>query len=460
MIRNGDVSFWWANTGGCPDTRRPLPGDVEVDVAIVGAGFTGLWTAYYLKQADPGLRIAIIERRFAGFGASGRNGGWLTGEFGWSRAHYAASAGAPAVTALQRALTESVDEVIAVAKRHDIDADIVKSGALRVATSPAQSQRLADIVAEERRWDDGNDDSHWLTQDELAQRLRIANAELAEWSPHAGRVHPVKLVRGLAEVVEAHGVAIYESTAVQDITAHTVHTDRGLVRAQVIVRATEGFTAQLPGMRRNWLPMNSAMIATTPLSDAQWREIGWEGCELVGDNAHVYCYAQRTRDGRIAIGGRGIPYRFGSATDVDGRTQERTITALHRTLVRLFPMLSDVAIDHAWCGVLAVPRDWCASVGLDPVTGLAWAGGYVGTGVAASNLAGRSLRSLILGDQRPEGQLAWIDHRVRSWEPEPLRWLGVRGLYGLYRAADRREHGSARNRTSVLARAADQIAGR
>jgi glycine/D-amino acid oxidase-like deaminating enzyme len=232
-----------------------------------------------------------------------------------------------------------------------------------------------------------------------------------------------------------------------------------------VLRCTEGFTASVKGQRRTWLPMNSSMIVTEPLPPELWETIGWEGGETLGDLAHAYMYAQRTADGRIALGGRGVPYRFGSRTDNDGRTSERTVAALREVLVRLFPATAGVAVEHAWSGVLGVPRDWCASVQLDRTTGLGWAGGYVGSGVATSNLAARTLRDLV---QQDSGQghgteltaLPWVGHRVRRWEPEPLRWAGVRGMYAAYRGADRREQAGRSAATDRVARYADRISGR
>ncbi len=459
--RNGEVSWWWRDVGGRPGLRPALARDLHVDVAIVGAGFTGLWTAYALKRAEPSLRVAVVEREFAGFGASGRNGGWLTAEFGWSRERYAARAGKAAVQQLERALIGAVDEVIAVAAAEGIEADIVRTGALRIATDAAQAQRLRQAAAEDRAWGQSEADLVELNEAALRDRVRVSGAVAADWTPHAARIHPAKLVSGLAVAVERLGVPIFEGTPVTAMRPHHLETPGGHVRADWIVRATEGFTATLPGLRRAWLPMNSAMIVTKPLNRAQWDGIGWDGCELIGDMAHAYLYAQRTTDGRIAIGGRGIPYRYGSRLDHDGRTQPTTIDLLRASLVRLFPQLAGVELEHAWCGVLAVPRDWCACVWADPATGMAHAGGYVGTGVAASNLAGRTLRSLIL-DRRddPEHRLAWVQAGGRSWEPEPLRWLGVRGVYALYRAADQHERARSSPRTSAFARVAEALAGR
>jgi glycine/D-amino acid oxidase-like deaminating enzyme len=271
-------------------------------------------------------------------------------------------------------------------------------------------------------------------------------------------VQPAGLVTGLAAAAERAGVQIYEATPVTAIEPRRARTVFGDVTARHVLRATEGFTARLPGLRRELLPMNSSMVVTEPLGDDVWRDIGWSGFETLGDEAHVYIYAQRTADGRIAIGGRGVPYRFGSAVDHRGTTQPETADALARSLRTLLPQAGPARIEHAWCGVLGVPRDWCATVSLDETTGLGWAGGYTGHGVAASNLAGRTLADLVLGHATPRTELPWVFHRARRWEPEPARWLGVRGLYSAYRLADRREGGPS-SRTSLIARAADIIAG-
>jgi glycine/D-amino acid oxidase-like deaminating enzyme len=231
------------------------------------------------------------------------------------------------------------------------------------------------------------------------------------------------------------------------------------VIAPVVLRATEGFTARLPRLRRSWLPMNSSMIATDPIDDDTWESIGWRGRETLGDTAHGFFYAQRTVDNRIAIGGRSVPYRYASRTDVDGRVPARTIKQLTAVLHAVLPQTRDVPVGHGWCGVLAVPRDWSAGVVLDPATGLGWAGGYVGHGVTATNLAGRTLADLVLDRRSPLTELPWVGHRSRSWEPEPLRWLGVRGMYLAYKLADLHES-RGRATTSPIAVVADRIAGR
>jgi glycine/D-amino acid oxidase-like deaminating enzyme len=474
---NGEVSFWYAQIG-LPAKRAPLPGSIEVDVCIVGAGFTGLWTAYYLKRADPSLRIAVLEREFAGFGASGRNGGWLNHEFAMPRALMAKTHGRPGVLAQQAAMRATVDEVIAVCAAERIDADIVRSGMLEVARSPAQEKRLRAALADARGWypgvrsvaDVGSDggppssagpeDLVELDAGTLAERVHVAGGRYGTWTPSGARVQPAKLVRGLAAAVTRLGVPIYEDTTVRAVTPGLAETDRGPVRAHFILTCLEGFTPSLRGHRRTWLPLNSAMIATVPLPDDVWDQIGWRGEELLGDSAHAYMYAQRTADGRIALGGRGVPYRYGSRTDVRGATQPATIAQLEAILRDMFPATAGVPIEHAWCGVLGVPRDWSPTVRLDRATGLGTAGGYVGNGVATSNLAGRTLADLILERDTEITRLPWVGHHTRAWEPEPLRYIGAQLVYGLYREADQRESKSPSDRSSPLASVADRLSGR
>jgi glycine/D-amino acid oxidase-like deaminating enzyme len=273
------------------------------------------------------------------------------------------------------------------------------------------------------------------------------------------RAHPAKLLAGLARAVESLGVSIYEATPVSKISPHAAVTPAGTVTARWIVRATEGYTADLSGLKRALVPMNSSMIVTEPLAPSVWEEIGWQQSEVLGDAAHVYVYLQRTADGRIAIGGRGVPYRYASRTDGRGETAASTVQGLQAKLAQMFPAtLGRTTIDHAWSGVLGVPRDWCVSVNADQSSGLASAGGYVGEGVAAANLAGRTLRDLILGRESALTSMPWVGRHPHRWEPEPLRWSAIHTVYGLYRRADRNERRGGR--PSRLGRLVDAASGR
>ncbi|MFT4150502.1 MAG: FAD-dependent oxidoreductase [Paracoccaceae bacterium] len=455
--RSGDVSFWYADLGGLPAPRAALTGDTTADVCIIGAGYTGLWTAWYLKQYQPDLDVIVVEKRFAGFGASGRNGGWLSGGFAWNHQRYADATSADAVRRMVRAMMGTVDEVIAVAGAQGIDADILRCDELMVATNPAQLQRLKAETVHRRSW--GEDDRcHEISAQDSLSRVDIPGTLGGMIVQGVARIQPAKLVRGLATAVERAGVRIVEGTEVTGLAPGLVTTPHGRIRAASILRCTEGFTATLPGLKREWLPLNSAQIVTEPLDAGTWAKIGWQGHEILGDFNNAYCYCQRTREGRITVGARGVPYRYGSAIDADGAPDAETVRRLVQILNRHFPAARGARIDHAWCGVLGVPRDWCATVGFDQTSGIGWAGGYVGTGVSTSNLAGRTLADLTLRRQTDLAALPWVNRHPRKWEPEPLRWLGVQGMYALLNAADRTEsHGGP---PSALARIGNRLTGR
>jgi glycine/D-amino acid oxidase-like deaminating enzyme len=457
-MRTGELGFWWRELGGPRRSRPALEGDAEADVAIVGGGLTGLWTAYYLARAEPSLEVVVLEAEHVGFGASGRNGGWVSGFFSGPARSYRARSGPAALLALRRAMFATVGEVAAVSEAEAIECELRHSGQLAVAIGDAQVEHQRAAIRAAREEGLGEDDLRTLTGPELEAMVHVQGARAATFTPHVARVQPARLVTGLAAAVERRGATIYEGTPVLEISPHRARAGAGTVRARWVVRATEGYTASLRGERRDLLPMNSSMIVTEPLPAEAWRQIGWAGRELLSDEAHVYVYLQRTEDGRIAIGGRGVPYRYRSRTDGRGATASATVAGLRAKLAEMFPASADVAVDHAWSGVLGVPRDWCVSIDADPRSGLAWAGGYVGEGVAAANLAGRTLRDLLLGRDSELTRLPWVGRRPRRWEPEPLRWAEVRSVYALYRLADRRER--ATGRPSALARMVDRAAGR
>ena len=416
-------SLWVATSGEDWTPRPALDGTIaEVDVAIVGGGFSGLWSARYLLDADPSLSVLVIESEVCGFGASGRNGGWCSALF----------PAAAAMPAMRSAMNAAVDEVGRAAAEDGIDCDWAKGGMLFLSTSPAHTERM--------RADDAADpDASWLDRTAAVQRLAATGTEGGSFNPNCAAIHPAKLVRGLARSVEARGGRIVEGTRVTAITAGRVDTDRGSVRARHVLRCTEGYTPALQGERRTVAPLYSLMIATEPLSDAVWTQIGLAEREVFSDGRHLIIYGQRTTDGRVAFGGRGAPYHFASRTDPSFDRDDGVFVELERTLRALLPQIGPARITHRWGGPLAVPRDWWASVGHDSDTGLGWAGGYVGDGVSTTNLAGRTLTDLVLGRTTELTALPWVDHRSKPWEPEPLRWIGINAGRNLAAGADRFE---------------------
>jgi glycine/D-amino acid oxidase-like deaminating enzyme len=446
------LSFWHETAPGTLEPGEPLPGDLDADVAIAGAGYTGLWTAYYLSRADPGLRIAVCERDIAGFGASGRNGGWCSALFPASLGKLERMAGRDAAIAMYRAMQATVDEVGRVTTAEGIDCHWAKGGTVQLARSATQLERAREEVAEERSFGFGEEDLRLLSAAE-ARDLAAASGVLGgTFTPHCAAIHPSRLARGLAEVVRRRGVSLFERTPVLRLSPGRLVTGTGTVRARYVIRATEGYTPVLPGLHRALAPVYSLMIATAPLPEETWAEIGLAGRPTFNDLRHLIIYGQRTADGRLAFGGRGAPYHFGSAVRPSFDRVPAVFNALRRTLAELFPVLGDVKVTHGWGGPLGVPRDWCASVGLDRSTGLGWAGGYVGDGVATTNLAGRTLADLITGTDSEITRLPWVGHRSPRWEPEPLRWLGANAGLQAMSWADREETWTGRpSRAAQLA---------
>ena len=445
-------SMWLDGVPGELAPRPSLPGPIDLDVAIVGAGYTGLWTAYYLKKADPTLRVAVLEKEIAGFGASGRNGGWCHTTFPGSRERAAKVHGRQAVIDQQRALHATVPEIARVVAAEAIDARFHIGGQIDLANSPVQLLRAREALEYERSWGFGEDDYVLLGAAKMRARLKVAGCLGGGYTPHGAAVDPARLARGLAEAVERLGTPIYERTPVTAIAPRRAETPYGAVTAEVVVRATEAFTPLLPGYERYVVPIYSLMIGTEPLPDSFWDEVGWSGHEVFGDFRHLIFYAMHTDDGRIAIGGRGAPYHYGSRLSEAFERVPAVQDHLRDLLRTLFPRIGDVRVTHTWGGAIAASRDWNSSVGLDKETGSAWAGAYVGDGVATTNLAGRTLRDLILGEQTALTVLPWVNHRSRSWEREPFRWLGVNASLKAMAGADDYEarNGRPARRASVV----------
>jgi glycine/D-amino acid oxidase-like deaminating enzyme len=435
--RAGGMSYWMSSVDDDLTPRPSLPGDLDVDVAIVGAGYTGLWTAYYLSHADPTLRVAVLEAEIAGYGASGRNGGWCSALFPQSTAALAKRHGRDKAIALRRAMQTTVDEVGRVAEDEGIDCHFAKGGTVVLARNPAELIRARAEVDEARAFGSVPEDLDLLDPAAARERCGATNVLGATYTPHCAAIHPARLVRGLARAVVRHGVSLFEGTPALAIHPGRVLTPQGVVRAEVVVRATEGYTPRLPGHARTLAPIYSLMLATEPLPADFWASTGLARRETFSDFRHLIIYGQRTADDRLAFGGRGAPYHFGSAIRPDFDRDPRIHAELARVLRDLFPGIGQPRITHTWGGPLGVARDWAASVGLD--RGLAWAGGYVGDGVGTSNLAGRTLADLIRGVTSDLTSLPWVGHHSPKWTPEPLRWLGVNAGLRLVASADTAE---------------------
>lgn len=455
--------LWWdgvdvaagTGTAGTGTPKPPLAADTDVDVCVIGAGYTGLWTAYYLLVADPSLTVMVLEAEHVGFGASGRNGGWVSALYPVGPATLARGHGDQAARNQHAALRESVDEVGRVAAAEGIDAGFRKGGTIVLARTAAQEVRARAEVEESRAWGTG---TVWLDAGAARERLSAQGTRGATYNPNCARVHPYRLVAGIAGAVESRGGRIHEGTRVTAIHPRRVETERGaVVRARHVVRAVEAWTPRLPTLHRAIAPVYSLIVATEPLSADRWSQIGLDEAETFSEHRHVIVYGQRSVDDRLVFGGRGAPYHFGSGVRPEFDSDTGVFEALRSSLREMLPGAAGARFTHSWGGPLGISRDWHPSVGLDPHTGIGWAGGYVGDGVATSNLAGRTLAELIAGRATTLTALPWVGHRSRSWEPEPLRWLGINAGLRLAGLADQEER--VTHRPAVLGKALSALTG-
>jgi glycine/D-amino acid oxidase-like deaminating enzyme len=450
-------SLWWSQIDAT-SSRAPLGGDIDVDVAIVGGGYTGLWTARELLRRDPRLRVAVLEAQVCGFGASGRNGGWASALFPVAASTMVKDYGREDYTRQRRYLQDAVTSLGQAARDDGIECDFAPGGTLTFARSEVQEARARRDVNDAADLGVTSDDVRWVGADELAYFGRVNGARGAVFSPHCARLHPARLARGLADAVEHLGGSLYEHSRVTRIIPGTttrrarVLSSQGTVTADYVVRATEGFTPTFARARRSVVPLYSLMIATAPLPASFWQHYGFAQSPTFSDERHLLVYGQRTADDRLAFGGRGSPYHFGSTVEPRYDTNEAVFHKLAQSLKELFPAL-DAPITHRWGGPLAMPRSGYPYVDVDHARGIAAAGGYTGDGVTLSYVCATALADMIIDPDTatPASTLPFVQRPLRRWEVEPLRWLGINTGIALATYADYRERTTDReSRASKL----------
>ena len=437
--------YWISSSQQDMARRSALDGEVTVDVAILGGGFSGLWTAYHLLRGDPSLKVAIVERRFCGYGASGRNGGWCSPRFpvdpGPLIRRYGVQTARRVIDAQQRTVEEFGDTLADAG----VEADFRHTGLLSLARGSAQMASLQKTFAtfDSLGMNAGN---RLLDADEAFEQVHVTKLDGALHSTRGATVHPGKLVRGLARTVERLGGRIYEGTEATGVRPGddaAIVCDGGIVNAtRAVVIAGEAYLSGLPGYRRDLLPMSSMIVLTAPLTPAQWEAVGWRGGECLSSQVQTKNYLTKTEDGRILYGSRGAPYHFGSTTEDSALRDEATFAWMRDTVREWWPALADVAFTHAWGGYLGVPRDWMPTVRFDPDSKVAALYGYTGRGVSTSAMCARLLAGLIGG--WPTGLEGLPFHRTRPprWEIEPFRWVGARYVQNALARIDAAEDGN------------------
>ena len=441
-----------------PEQERPDHDHTDFDVVIIGAGYTGLWSAFYLHLNDPSLKIALLEKNTIGYGASGRNGGWCSTIMPMSLDSIAKRHGRDQAIAMQNAMFATLEEIKARTNSLGIDCDFAQGGSIEVLRSANQCDRAENRVKHLREYGYGDDFYQLLDRAQSLEIIKTSQTLAGLLDTRSAVLHPKKLCFGLANVVRAQGTKIFENTDVLAYSSGQVETLHRTYRAATVLRTTEAFSVNFSQAKRSVIPLYSMMVATEPLSTAVWSEIGLQGRPTFNDGRNMIIYGQRTADHRLAFGGRGAPYHFGSKISTNFDFNQGVAQRLRTTLVDLFPVLERTEFTHHWGGPLAAPRDWTFNISYNPATGLGSAGGYVGDGVATSNLAGRTLADLVCHKTTEITRLPSVNHSSKKWELEPVRFAAVNLLTKLAMLADWREDKTGRP-ARVINAVIDKIAG-
>lgn len=449
------VSLWTDSLGAVP-ARATLTDSIEADFVIIGGGFTGLWTGIQLLELEPTASVILLEAKAIGFGASGRNGGWLSALVPANLDKLARLSDADSAVALQREMFETVSRTGKYLEKHDIPADWFQGGTFVSVRTQVQLKRAQAELEWWRSWGFGEDDFSLLDKSAADNRIAMSDQLAASFTPHCARVHPLKLVRGLADRFENLGGQIFENSPAISFDKNKVQLANQIMATAKhrVIRATEAWTSSFAKQKREIAPVYSLMIATEPLPQSFWDEVGLARNETFSDYRHLIIYGQRTADDRLAFGGRGAPYHFNSSIELKHELHPPTHDGIWEELVALFPALHDYSVSHRWGGALGIARDWMASVGIHK-SGFAHAGGYVGDGLGTSALAGLTLAELLTERTTVRTSLPWVNHQSRKWEPEPLRWLGVNAGLQVMSVADGEE--KITNRESVIASTFDRL---
>jgi glycine/D-amino acid oxidase-like deaminating enzyme len=430
------TSFWVADAPRVP-AAAALAGPLDLDVAIVGGGFTGLATAHFLRRLDPTLRVGVLEARVVGAGASGRSGGFVMTQFGVSLGYTARLYGADEARAAHRYLERAVDLVGELCATHGIDCDFERRGFLRVATTPGHVARLRREIDLAARL--GLTGIEWRDRAALAAEVRSPTYLGAWWEPRGALVNPLKLARGMRRVVEGQGVRIFEHTPVlaleREPGAVVLRTPGGVVRADKVVLATNAYSHLIPAVGRLQMPFFSHALVTEPLTVAQRLAVGWRRRQGIEDARNLVHYYRLTPDDRLLMGGDEVSVGFGA--DMARDFNQRAFARLERAIGVIFPALAGIGIAARWGGPCSVTLDLAPAIGHAGDERVLYSLGCLGHGVALTHINGETLADLVLGRQTERTEMFFVNRRVVAWPTEPLRFFLARTVLGLAGLEDR-----------------------
>jgi len=430
-----EKSYWMTTRDYLPG--EPLQEDIDVDVAIVGGGFTGLSSAYHIKKVEPNLRVALLENQIIGFGASGRNGGFNMTLFGLTLSITALRFGKQKAGEAHHYMERAVDYLRELITELNIDCDYEHPGFLRVATSEKYKKRILHEIKLAHEL--GLEGIEWLEKDQAREQVRSSMYLGAWWEPRCGILNPAKLAWGWADVIRPMGVEVYENSPVVQISRQSgkvrLDTPNGSVCADKVVMATNAWSHFFKELKRKQVPVWTHIVMTEPLKEAHFQEIGWQNRQGIEDARNLVHYYRLTVDNRIVMGGRDVSLSYGS--DMDNDLNPVTFGELKDDVRELFPALRDIKFTHEWGGPVSVPLDMAPAIGYAGDKNVVYSLGTVGHGVSMTQLNGRTVADLILERRTDLTDVFFVNRRTIPWPPEPLRNLTTRAILGYMHWEDR-----------------------
>ncbi len=431
-----DKSFWLTTRDYVPND--PLQGDLTVDVAIVGGGFTGLSTAYHLMCEAPGTRVALLEGEVIGYGASGRNGGFNMTLFGLTLSITALRFGKAKAKEAQLYMERAVDTLRDLVAELNLDCDYEHPGFLRVATSEKYCQRILHEIELAHKL--GLEGIEWLDQDQIQAQVRSPQYLGAWWEPRCGILNPAKLGWSWKETIAPMGVKIFERTPVMEIARANgrirLKTPTGSVAADRVVLATNAWSHFFQATKNKQVPVWTHIVLTEPLREEHLQAIGWQQRQGIEDARNLVHYCRLTADNRLLMGGRDVSLSYGE--DMTRDANPVTFEGLKDDVRAIFPVLNDIRFTYEWGGPVSVALDMAPALGYAGNDKIVYSLGCVGHGVSLTHLNGRTITDLVLDRKTELTDVFFVNRRTIPWPPEPLRNITTRAILGYLHWEDRR----------------------
>jgi len=430
-----EKSFWLSSKDYIPEQK--IDRDIEVDIAIIGGGFTGLSSAYHLKAAEPALNVALVESNVIGFGASGRNGGFNMTLFGLTLSITALRFGKAKAREAHHYMEKAVDTLRDLVDELKLECEYEHPGFLRVATSEKYQKRLLHEIEFAHKL--GLTGIEWLNRSEIKQQVNSPQYIGAWWEPRCGILNPAKLAWGWKDVIKDQGVTVLENTPVKEVirTRDKIRliTASGTVTAEKVILATNAYSHLILQARHKQLPVWTHIVLTEPLKKSRLEQIGWENRQGIEDARNLVHYYRLTSENRLLMGGRDVSLSYG--TDMEKDLNDKTFTGLKKDVIDIFPSLNGIKFTHQWGGPVSVTLDMAPAMGYLGDKRMIYSVGCMGHGVSLSHLNGKTMADLTLERQTDLTDVFFVNRKTIPIPPEPIRNIVSRAILGYMHIEDK-----------------------